>query len=250
MGGGTAAAGTVEAATMTYTPNCGGAFSPDWSWQLSPSVGSGGASPTGPSLLGLTAQMVNYQQFGLCMDVTNEQVDSTYLIDYDCKQFPDTADYPAWNQRWCFLKVNTVAGNQQGLLYTDEGETTCTPGSDGAFCATSPQTLASASGGSTAYVTVTSCSLTATPPVNELWTAWSSNGGLDNDYTWTDNWGSCMEANPNNTQNPGGDTYWSTIQVDTCNGSYAQKWDAPATLGQSQIGNTHEGTSANWVTGP
>ena len=71
-----------------------------------------------------------------------------------------------------------------------------------------------------------------------------------NDYTWTDDWGSCMEANPNDAQNPGGNTDWATIQVDTCDGSYAQKWDAPPTLGQSQISNTHEGTGNNWVTGP
>jgi Tfp pilus assembly protein PilX len=246
MGGSSLANGTVQAATVVSCSSTSG-FDPKWSWQLSPSVGAGGASPVGTSLIGSTAQVVNYQQFGLCLDVTNQDVNYAYLIDYDCKQFPDTTDYPVWNQRWCFQMLSNVNGNPQGLLFTPDGQTTCTNATN-PYCAVSPQTKAS--GNYAAWVTVSSCSLTGTPPANELWTAWGSNGGAINDYTWTDDWGSCMEANPNDTQNPGGDTNWATIQVDTCDGSYAQKWDAPPTLGQSQISNTHEGTGTNWIIGP
>lgn len=266
MGAGTAAAGTEQPATLS---SCPGGFSAYTSWQMSPSVGAGGALPAANGLPGVTAQMFNYQQFGLCMDVTNQDPfdgynfgggPGGYLIDYDCKQFPDTSAYPVWNQRWCFDKLSTTAaGNPQGLLYAPYKQTTCSPVNQ-PFCAVSPQTKASASSpqsNSTAWVYVTPCggvttgSLTATPANDELWTVWGTNGGSKNTFTWTDYWGSCMEANANDPQDAGQvGTAWSTIQVDTCSGSYAQKWDAPATYGVSQLTNTHEGTGNNWVTGP
>ena len=79
------------------------------------------------------------------------------------------------------------------------------------------------------------------------------------EYTWTDNAGLCLEANTSNqaypasafklTFQPVGDAF-STIQVDTCDGAYQQKWNAPAILGQSQVVNTHEGTGSGAYSGP
>ena len=42
------------------------------------------------------------------------------LIDYMCKQFPDTTDYPVWNQRWCFdqLSTNSEQPSRGGSVYT------------------------------------------------------------------------------------------------------------------------------------
>lgn len=243
-------AGTTEsaAAIVTSCSNQTG-FSPNLSWQMSPSVGAGGAATSSGSLTGATEQMVNYEQFGLCMDVTNQDVNYGNLIDYDCKQFPDTSDYPVWNQRWCFDDLGTSNGNPVGLLYTPDGQTSCTNPSN-PYCVQSPGSTAAQS--STAWVTVVSCTLNKSEsyyPSDLLWTAWGSNGGTLNNYTWTDYNGNCMEANPNDTVNPGGSTYWSTIQVATCDGSYQQKWNAPATLGASQVSNTHEGTGPTWSLG-
>src|SRR6202035_512637 len=97
MGAGGYAAGTVQPATVV---SCQGNYSSYYSWQLAPSVGAGAAAPSGTNLIGSTNQLFNYQQFGRCMDVTDQQTGYAYLIDFECKQFPDTTHCPTWNQHW------------------------------------------------------------------------------------------------------------------------------------------------------
>src|SRR5581483_9147637 len=164
LGGTTIPSGTTQVQAATVI-SCQGGFSPNWSWQMSPSVGAGGAAPSGTSLFGVTNQMVNYLQFGLCMDVTNQNPTGGfnsgsgpggYLINYDCKQFPDYNDYPVWNQRWCLDALSTSNGNQVGLLYTPYGQTSCS-NSTNPYCAQSPGTTADQS--TTAWVIVVPCTL-------------------------------------------------------------------------------------------
>lgn len=250
---------TIE--TPTTMAGCGSANS----WQSAPTVGAGGAAPTGTSLIGPTDQFVNYDEFGRCMDVTNQNPGSSFLIDYTCKQFPDTTSYPIWNQRWCFSSTSTNAnGSQVGVVYTPQvGSTSCAgtyAANEPFYCLQSP--LVTATTSSTAFVTVTGCDPTAaTPPAALTWTALGGTSSPDTSYTWTDADGYCLEANTANAYNPGtgapapaaqgatnGD--WSTIQVDTCNGSFEQKWNAPATFGTSQVANIHEGTGTGTITGP
>ena len=54
-----------------------------------------GAGAAGAS----SGQLVNFNQFGRCLDVTNQDVTSAYLIAWPCKQAPDPTNV-AWNQRW------------------------------------------------------------------------------------------------------------------------------------------------------
>lgn len=219
-------------------------------WQLAPEVGAGASqAPTGQEF-GVTDQLVNFQEFAYCLDVTNQDVSSTFLIDYMCKQFPDTTDYPAWNQRWCFQQLSTNSNNLPvGILYTPDGQTSCSAPSS-PYCLKSP--LLQASLHISAYVTVTSCNVTLSQQsTNLLWTEWGTNGGSLQEYTWTDNDGYCLEANTTNQQYPSGNgDEFSPIQVDTCNSSYEQKWNAPAILGVSQIVNTHEDTGSGTYSGP
>ncbi len=221
---------------------CAGGYDNKYTWQMAPSVGAGGAAPSDTTtLFGNTNQLVNYQEFGRCMDVTNQYVGSSFLIDYSCKQFPDTADYPTWNQRWCFTQHSIDSnGNPVGVLYTPQGQTSCASPSN-PYCAQSP--LETPVQAVDAWVTVVPCSpSSATQPTALSWTGWSIRGGAIHDYTWTDASGYCLEANTQNPQYPSGSSNeWSTIQVATCDGSYMQKWNAPATLGSSQIADTHEG---------
>lgn len=263
LGGTSIPAGTIdtEAASITTEP---GGFSSSTSWEFSPSVGSGGAAPPSGSSFGPTNQLVNYEEFGLCMDVTNASVTGGknvgggpggYLIDYDCKQFPDTTDYPLWNQRWCFDQITTTTVNKVsypvGLLYTPQGSTSgCSGGSP--YCATSPEVPANGTNSDTEWVTVNACTLNQTAssyttPV--LWTDWGAKGGTDYQYTWTDPKGYCLEADTANPQSPGGGASFSTIEVATCNGSYAEMWNAPPSQGLSQVSDTHEGTGDNWTVG-
>ena len=240
--------------------SCDGGFDNTSTWQLSSDVGAGASQPPSGSSFGITDQLVNFEEFGNCLDVTNQNTSWPFLIDYMCKQFPDTTDYPVWNQRWCFDQLSTNSDNLPvGVLYTPDGQTSCSNPSS-PYCLESPlQTPGQLP--STVWVTVTSCTLSSSlqNQTNLLWTEWGSKGGSLHEYTWTDNSGYCLESNtsdqayPASASNapftPTGDAF-STIQVDTCNGSYEQKWNAPAILGQSQIVNTHEGTGSGAYSGP
>jgi hypothetical protein len=239
-------------------------------WQSAASVGSGGAAPVAPLTIGPTNQFVNYDEFGRCMDVTNTNVGWPYLIDYTCKQFPDTTNYPIWNQRWCFDPLVTTTGSPTvGIVYTPNNASPGSCGTPGTappvspYCLTSPRATATASANN--VVTVTSCTLpapnsgTSGVAANLQWTTYGSLGTAQYQYTWQDASGYCLEANTANQLNAGNpaltqtkpaNPVWSIIQVDTCNGSYQQKWNAPATLGNSQVVNTHEGTGTGTVTGP
>lgn len=240
--------------------SCDSGFDNTSTWQLSSDVGAGASQPASGQLFGVTDQLVNFEEFGNCLDVTNQNSSWPFLIDYMCKQFPDTTDYPVWNQRWCFDQLSTNSDNLPvGVLYTPQGQTTCSSPSS-PYCLKSPlQTPGQLP--STVWVTVTSCTLGSSlqNQTNLLWTEWGSKGGSLHEYTWTDNAGLCLESNTSNPAYPAsassapftpvGDAF-STIQVDTCDGSYEQKWNAPAILGQSQIVNTHEGTGSGAYSGP
>ncbi len=230
--------------------SCGSGFNNTTTWQMSPSTGAGGSQPPNGQVFAATDQLVNYQEFGACLDVTNQNVGSSFLIDYMCKQFPDTGDFPSWNQRFCFHQTSTdSSGNPVGMLYTPQNQTTCTDPAH-PYCLTSPLATPG-SLPSQVWVTVRACDLTTTPTSDLSWTEWGTNGGAIHSYTWTDGSGYCLEANTANKWSPSGNTdKFSTIQVDTCNGSYQQKWNAPPSLGVSQIANTHEGTGTGAVTGP
>lgn len=238
----------TEDATVGTT-NCDSGYGNAQTWQMSSRVGAGASQPGSGQYFGVTDQLVNFEEFGYCLDVTNQDVTSTFLIDYMCKQFPDTTDYPVWNQRWCFNQLSTnSSGIPVGVLYTPEGQTSCSSPSS-PYCLTSP--LEPASQDSSAYVTVTTCNPESSSQPNDfLWTEWGNNVMPTHEYTWTDNDGYCLEANTSNKQQPSGNgDYFSPIQVDTCNGSFEQKWNAPAILGESQITNTHEGTGTGAYSG-
>lgn len=240
---------TVEDTDCESSPSNSESMDNTSTWQLSSAVGAGASQPqTGD--FGITDQLVNFQEFGYCLDVTGQNVNSSYLIDYMCKQFPDTAEYPAWNQRWCFNQLSTnSSGLPVGVLYTPEGQTSCSSPTS-PYCLTSPLATPGTLP-STVFVTVTACTPTSSTQANDLlWTQWgdSTLAGSIHDYTYTDNDGYCLEANTANKMEPSSD-YFSTIQVDTCNGSFEQKWNAPPLLGTSQIVNTHEDTGSGSYSG-
>ncbi len=242
------ASGQVTEAATVGSSDCDSTMDNASTWQMTPEVGAGASQPATGQAFGVTDQLVNFQEFGYCLDVTGQNVGSTYLIDYMCKQFPDTSAYPVWNQRWCFQQLSTnSSGLPVGLVYTPDGQTSCSSPSS-PYCLQSP--LVTASQNIDAYVLVTSCNIDNSNQATDLlWTQWTSNGGSEHDYTYTDEDGYCLEANTANKQAPSDDSF-STIQVATCNGSYEQKWNAPPLLGVSQIVNTHEDTGSGAYSGP
>ena len=64
--------------------NCRRSYDNIQNWAPDAAVGAGAAGP-------LTTQIVNFSQFGRCIDVTNQDVTSTFLIVWPCKQAPNVA---------------------------------------------------------------------------------------------------------------------------------------------------------------
>ncbi|MHB8505062.1 MAG: hypothetical protein ACYDEN_04990, partial [Acidimicrobiales bacterium] len=259
-------------------PNdCGEPYSDTWTWQMTSQVGSGGSNPT-PGQEGPSDQLVNYLEFGRCMDVTNQNVGFGSLIDYTCKQFPDTAAYPIWNQRWCWASLSGVTGEPagSGVLYTPQNLSgQCPTPADRPPSGVTPYCLQTApdnatnpadqpSGGGPVQttggynptaVTVVQCSSLLSSirsgsgvPAGDAAMVWVSTGASGTsltDYTYVDNQGRCLQANsstgevwPSGAQGSG--DAWTMIQVDTCDGNLSQRWNAPPDLAPSQVINTHE----------
>ena len=166
-------------------------------------------------------QLVNFQQFGRCLDVTGQNVNANHLIAYPCKQNP-LASAVKWNQKFTYT-------SSTGFLSTTTG------GVD--YCLYSPQT----EGG---LVRVTQCnnpSWVAGVTASQLkWTSLGSSSALPyaQRYTFVDSSTSatrCLSITASLDAAP-----WYYIDVATCDGSSAQKWNANPALGRTVIQNTVE----------
>ena len=188
----------------------GGTSNPAQAFIPAPSVGAGAAA---------APQLVNYQQFGRCLDVTNQQVSSDHLIAYPCKQNPN-AGAVAWNQKF----ASNVSPGTVGQLYTTTGGTN--------YCLTSPNTI----GG---WVVVKPCTTTGADAPKQKWIAYDGDHSLSysKEYTVTDSSSTplCLGLTPGSTP-----TTWYTIDVESCDGSTEQKWNADPNLSVSTMRNTLE----------
>jgi hypothetical protein len=181
------------------------AFSPD------ASVGAGAA---GKAL----GQLVNYDQFGRCLDVTDQNVAKGFQIDWPCKQSPGALQ---WNQIWTIPIV--PAGNLTGVTGT-----VSTNAPTGVYCLVSP-----GSGAVGQYVTLSLC--LAGPPATMTWRRYEESDTYAKAYRITDNWGHCLvpkdpAAVPTDTYGTTGGIAISKIVIATCTGDPSEKWNAPANI--------------------
>jgi hypothetical protein len=202
--------GAQTAGQPVVLSSCGSAAG----WVPSPSIGPGAA---GSSQRGANAaQWVNYKEFGRCIDVTNQDPNVPYLIDYPCKQNP----YPGavrWNQLFSSPAIPAGSSSVTGQIITNNGQP---------YCLTSPGT----NGG---YVTIRACSGSA----NQSWTIYDGDNLLNYSTKYTVVSGSlCLGLSGTGTE--GGP--WSVIDVETCNGSTQQKWNANPNVLTSTSTNIHE----------
>jgi hypothetical protein len=180
--------GNYNAGAMLTVQTCG------WfTWTPQATVGAGAAGS-------LTQQMVNYGEYGRCLDITEWNLNATYLIDYPCKQDPTSA--VGWNQRWTW----DSAGTRQIVSNT----------SSGPYCLT---TAASAGG----YVLVRPCD---SARADQKWTMYTATGVRSTSYTVVDANGRCLSLGAPGTSS-GYLSAWSSITADTCDGSFRQKWNSP-----------------------
>lgn len=177
-------------------------------------VGAGAASAA-------TSQLVNYAQFGRCLDVTEANWNYGYLIVWPCKQSPDPT-LVLWNQKWQMPAAATSAASATaGTLSTNPGSTTCLR---------SP--LAAAG-----LVDLIACPGGA-PPANLTWKVYGDTGAYSTSYTIVDASGAatgtgvgagnglCLAAAPAPYFPKGRQI--SKVIVQVCDGSTVQKWNADA----------------------
>ena len=162
----------------------------------------------------MTGQLVNYGEFGRCLDVTNQQVSWPYLIAYPCKADPTRP--VLWNQRF-------VHDPATGLLQTQAPS--------GSYCLRTPATTPGP-------VLAVPCSAADTA---QRWVVNGATGARATAYTITDVQGRCLSLGaPGATS--GGLEQWSTITAATCDGSRVQKWNAPPQLAGAGVEGYRETT--------
>lgn len=183
------------------------------SWQPEAAVGAGASGAA-------YSELVNYAQFGRCLDVTDQNVGASFLIAWPCKQNPDPTKV-AWNQRWTLPTI--VDGVGVGRITTTTGGTT--------YCLTSPLSAAA-----NKYVTVAACPASTTTATQ--WTVRTKVSSYAASYQIEDTSagaaaGLCMQptdpkAVPADLFDKG--TGISKIVVQPCTASTLQKWNAPPNI--------------------
>lgn len=174
-------------------------------------VGAGAASYT-------THQIVNYKEFGRCADVTNGDIGYSFMISYPCKQDPTGGGNLNWNHKWFYTEPTSPAtelGGQQ--IYVDNGTK---------YCLTTPAK------GSGSYPVFARCTTSA----QQKWKRVYNAGSYASSYLFVDTYGRCLTTDS-------GDQYlglWSKVTVVDCNGSDAQKWNAPPTYTDSTVATYKE----------
>jgi len=204
---------------LTLQQCAGGTSDTAQTWVPATSAGAGMAGAA-------NSQIVNYQYFATCIDITGQNPSSSFEILYTCKQNPNPSKV-AWNQKFT---PSPSLGNA-----STAAPTTVTLGTNNgtAYCLYSPLTQ-----GGYVYLT-TSCS----SGNNIKWTWYQTKDSSGNNlsyaqvYTITDNAGRCLSASPSSDLYSG--QYYKVV-VATCDGGTEQKWNADPSVLASRLTNTGE----------
>ncbi|MEN3359419.1 MAG: hypothetical protein V7637_3401 [Mycobacteriales bacterium] len=202
---------------LGYNTTCHKGYDNIETFQPEASVGAGAAGPT-------DNQLVNFSEFGRCLDVTEQNVNFAYLIAWPCKQAPDPANV-TWNQKWALPAVTGTATTATGRITTNAPA--------GLYCMQSPGSTAAGQ-----YVQSVPCALdlSGKPVDKQTWTVSTDTGSYATSYQIQDKWGNCLGATDQLATTP--DLYpkgqlISKIVVAACTGSTLQKWNAPPNILQS-----------------
>jgi ricin-type beta-trefoil lectin protein len=191
--------------------NCRKSYDNIENWAPDAAVGAGAAGPS-------TGQIVNFNQFGRCIDVTDQNVSSTFLIVWPCKQAPNVASL-TWNQRWTGPAIPAGLTNATGRIYTTKS------GTD--YCMQSPGSTAAGQ-----YVRVNPCPSSGIP-TNMTWTVYGDTGTYLTSYRVVDGYGNCLVPTDPNATPPdffAKGNQVSKLVVRACSGDTTQKWNAPPNI--------------------
>lgn len=178
----------------------------DFNPQVSVGAGAAGAK---------TTQVVNYGQFGRCLDVAEYNWQRAFFWIWPCKQAPAVAGV-SWNQKWILPEVVKGTAGTAGFIVNYP------PSISYPACLRSPLTNAQWS-----YVTLAQCpSAPATGAFK--WTVYGDTGTYATSYTIVDEAGNCLAAA--DPALPGGDIaiYGHNVSpavTVACSGSTREKWN-------------------------
>lgn len=179
-------------------------------WIPSPAAGAGMAGPN-------TNQLINFKQFGRCLDQTNWDLSKT-LIAYPCKQTPTGT--PGWNQRFSYSFASKILSLD---AYSSNGPV---ENPNRPYCLVNPPTGAT---GANLRVGVAPCAYPT--PTNEQWIAHlDPHDAYRDKYTYADASGTrCLEPSPTDffitAASGNGANNISWVVVAPCDGSLLQKWN-------------------------
>ncbi|MBV9820871.1 MAG: RICIN domain-containing protein [Actinobacteria bacterium] len=234
----TAGNGTLSGLCMTVTSHAAGVpvklaacdnvlTSPTDAWIPSPAVGAGAAtSPT-------SNQWINFQQFGRCINVPNNDPNALYIIAPGCKQNPRQASVSA-NQKFYYDTT------RKWFYVTLSGTNWCLYSSNTAYAANSTvgRILATRCTSPASGISAGQLQWTRTTPATDPTLSYSQQ------YRFIDTTGLCMSLAT--MPSVPGDTYGSTFSVwpklvtATCDLSTLQQWNASNNVGNSSIQNQRE----------
>lgn len=188
-------------------------------FEPTPSVGAGAASKN-------TNQIVNYKEFGRCADVTDNSIGKTFMIVFPCKQDPTgTGASLNWNHKWYYDEPVAPAATTapQPIVVRLSNNTP--------YCLTS-------SGTANTDLTFQTCDPAhpSTLGARKKFIRNQDTGNASTSYTFqlADDLTRCLSAVPESGY------AWSHIRVAPCDGSTAQKWNAPPQTSGSSLGGYKE----------
>jgi len=200
-------------ARVLARPGCIGSQRPE------AQVGAGAASKA-------TNQIVSYSEFGRCADVTEENLTRPFMIVYPCKQDARGGGIGIlWNHKWFYdepVAPDTEVLDQEIVVLLND-----IPANR--HCLETPLDTS----GST-YVTFSVCNST----VRQDWDRVQDSGNYDTSYLFIDKYGRCLTANADPTDLYAG--AFSKMTVSACNGTLAQKWNAPPGTTNATFGGYRE----------
>lgn len=223
--------GSCLGATAVYTDaaligkplkygTCGGDNSTSGSFDPDPRVGAGAAGKS-------TLQVVNFLEFGRCLDVTDEDVTKSFMISYPCKQDPSGGSQLKWNHKWNYSEPMSLKGSLGGQQVVVKNGST-TRGVNGAnYCMTTAGATASPG-----YITMTQCTA---GNLDQSWTRHAERATYAESWTFTDRYGRCLSLGEKMPA-----TTWSKITVAPCSGGTEQKWNAPPVSQEARLDDYKE----------
>jgi len=196
------------AGSFVVLGTCGSSFAPE------AATGAGAAGSA-------SGQLVNFSQFGRCLDVTEFWNWTTYgyLINWPCKQAPSVTQV-GQNQRWTLPTISSGATSGTGRISSLVRDPNTI-----AWCLQSPGSVAAGQ-----YVRILTCPLVGALPQNLTWTVYSDTGVYATSYEIRDAYGYCLQPTDNTVTPADLYPYGSKISkmvVRVCDGSTLQKWNAP-----------------------